>query len=120
MSDRPPLTAAESDAMLAEAQRHQADFDQWVRGVLNGDVRLDGERRTAYQSGWRAGRLRLNDGDRKRAAAAFQSDAYQLVAWCKGYGEGRAAPKTTSEKLAEAERRKAQTFTAIREHASRG
>jgi len=121
MSDHPPLTAAESAAMLAEAERRQAEFDEWARRMIGREIRPEGdEQRAAHKSGWKAGRLRLAEADRKRAAAPFLHDAYLAVAWSCGYGEGRAMPKTTPEELAAAEARKAELFAMIRERNSRG
>ena len=87
------ITAAQSAAMLAETRRIQAEFDQWAAGVLDGTVRLTGDELAAYRAGWRAGRLRLED------AAQADFTARQIVAWSKGYGEGRAGSQATPAEL---------------------
>lgn len=119
MTARPPLTSAESASMLAESKRRQADFDQWAAAMIARRTRVADEYRAAYRAGWRAGRTRSDDGDRKRAAAPFVADAYQLVAWACGYGEGRSMRTMTPAELDAQERRRDALFAKIRENTSR-
>lgn len=97
--------------MLAEAERVQAEFNTWTQGVLAGTVRLAGAELAAYRDGWRAGRLRLAAEDRAAVASPFQSPR-EIVAWGKGYGEGRAGSKATPASLAAHEAR----VTALLNH----
>lgn len=87
-SDRPPITPEQSAAMLAEAQRRQAEFDAWVAEVLAGGRPFDRDQLTAWARGVLAG---ANHRPGVRRRSPYLGDAYRLVAWCAGYGAGRAA-----------------------------
>lgn len=116
MSDRPPLTAAESAVMLTEAKRRQSEFDRWVSDMIHRTIPVGDENRDAYRTGWRAGRLRLDEDARKRSAAPFLADAHRLVAWSCGYSEGRAMRAMTQAELGTHERRRDALFAIIRAH----
>ena len=90
---RPPITPEQHAAMLAEAQRHQAEFDEWAQGVIAGTIRPEGVELDALRAGTRAGRLRLDEDERRNITADYT--ARQRVAWSVGYGDGRTRPAMT-------------------------
>ena len=85
-----PIGPAEAAAMLAEAERHQAEFTDWAARVLAGKERLEGAYRDAYRAGFSAGRRRASEDDRADATALYS--ARERVAYSAGYGEGRVLP----------------------------
>ena len=87
-----PITPAEAAAMLAEAERQQAEFNEWAADVLAGNTRLEGAELDAYRAGFRAGRRRLGPDDLADASALYS--ARERVAYAHGYGRGRALPAT--------------------------
>lgn len=89
------ITPQENAAMLAEAQRRQAEFAEWSAGVQAGKIRLEGVERDAQRVGYWAGRRRL-DSDAQKAETRDYT-ARQRVAYVAGYAEGRARPRVPAD-----------------------
>lgn len=84
---RPPITPEQNAAMLAEAERHQREFDAWAAGVLAGETRLEGPELDAYHGGVSAGWHQLDDAECRELTGDYT--ARQRVAWAHGFGVGR-------------------------------
>lgn len=87
-----PITPEQNAAMLAEAERHQREFDEWAQGVLSGERPAEGVERDAQRAGFKAGQARVDDATVSRMCRDYT--ARERVAFAVGFGEGRALPAT--------------------------
>ena len=81
---------AQDAALVAKLRREDAEFAEFSAAVQGRKTRLEGDERDAYRAGFRAGRVRADDGARAKLTDGFTPR--QRVAFAAGYGEGRTLP----------------------------